>query len=55
MAIKSCQKCGLQFTCEGDNDCWCEKVHLHRKAMVEIMERYNDCLCPECLAEFEEE
>jgi len=55
MAVKKCQKCGASFTCEGDNDCWCEKVQLHKKEMIELMERYTDCLCPACLGEYERE
>ncbi len=49
MAVKKCQKCNAVFTCEGDNDCWCESVQLHRKEMIELMEQYTDCLCPDCL------
>lgn len=53
MAIKKCPKCAAQFTCEGDNDCWCEQVQVLKKEMITIMERYTDCLCPDCLAEYE--
>jgi len=53
MAVKKCQKCGASFSCEGDKDCWCEKVEINRKEMIEIMETYTDCLCPDCLKQFE--
>ncbi len=55
MAIKKCKKCGDPFTCEGDHDCWCEKVQIHKKEMTEIMSLYTDCLCPECLKAYERE
>ena len=55
MAEKICQECGTSFQCEGDNDCWCEKVQIHKKEMIELMEKYTDCLCPECLRKYEKE
>lgn len=53
MAIKTCPECKKQFTCDGDNDCWCEQVQVLKKDMIRIMERYTDCLCPDCLSEYE--
>lgn len=55
MAEKTCQKCGARFTCTGDSDCWCESVQIHKKEMIEIMGLYTDCLCPDCLREYEGE
>jgi hypothetical protein len=55
MALKKCKKCDSVFTCDGDNDCWCETVQIHKKEMVEIMEKYTDCLCPDCLKQYERE
>lgn len=52
---KKCPKCGQTFLCEGDNDCWCESVQLHKKEMIEIMENFTDCLCPDCLKKYERE
>ncbi|NJK84821.1 MAG: cysteine-rich CWC family protein [Bacteroidales bacterium] len=54
IANKTCPSCGKAFSCPGEDDCWCEKVQLHKKDMLFIMENYNDCLCPECLGRFEE-
>jgi len=51
---KKCPKCGKSFTCFGERDCWCEKVRIHKKEMMEILQKYSDCLCPECLKEYEE-
>jgi hypothetical protein len=53
MAIKKCPRCKASFSCEGDNDCWCEQVQILRKDMIKIMERFNDCLCPDCLKMYE--
>jgi len=54
MALKKCQKCGATFTCDGDNDCWCEKVDILKKEMIQLMEKYTDCLCPQCLSKYAE-
>ncbi len=51
--IKICPECGRDFSCFGDNDCWCEKIRLHRKDMVQILQKYADCLCPDCLKKYE--
>jgi hypothetical protein len=48
-ANKVCPNCGKSFRCEGDKDCWCEKVEIHRVRMLEIMELYTDCICPDCM------
>ena len=53
MATKICPECGRKFTCDGDNDCWCEHSQVLKKDMIRIMERYTDCLCPDCLSEYE--
>jgi hypothetical protein len=52
-AIKKCPKCGKSFTCYGEKDCWCENYRINKKEMLVIIEKYNDCLCQECLKEFE--
>ena len=52
---KKCPKCGAGFRCEGDKDCWCESAQIHKKEMIEIMDLYTDCLCPDCLKEYERE
>jgi hypothetical protein len=52
--IKTCPSCGTSFTCTGNEDCWCEKVRINKKEMLLIMQKYNDCLCPDCLKKYEE-
>ena len=52
MSEKECPRCEAHFRCEGDRDCWCEKVNIHRVQMLEVMELYTDCLCPACLKNY---
>ena len=52
MAEKTCPACGSRFRCEGERDCWCERVPVHRARMVEILERYTDCICPACMERY---
>jgi len=53
--LKRCPACGRFFTCQGDQDCWCEKVRIHSREMKVIMNTYKDCLCPRCLKKFEKD
>jgi hypothetical protein len=53
--IKTCPSCGNSFPCQSNDDCWCEKVKIHKKEMLEIMEKYTDCICPDCLKKYEKE
>ncbi len=53
--LKKCPSCGKFFTCQGDDDCWCEKVRINSPELKIIMNTYTDCLCQECLKKFEKE
>jgi len=53
MKMKSCPECGKEFRCEGDNDCWCEGKQIHKAQMFEMMQRYTNCICPDCLKKYE--
>jgi len=50
---KSCPKCGKRFGCMGE-DCWCHEIKILAKDVHIIRSNWDDCLCPECLKEFEE-
>ena len=50
---KRCQKCGVAFDCGGLFGCWCRDVKLDKTALATLKERYVDCLCPNCLKQFE--
>jgi hypothetical protein len=52
--LKRCPACGRFFTCQGNDDCWCEKVRINPREMKIIMNTYTDCLCPACLKKYEE-
>jgi hypothetical protein len=52
-SIKKCPKCGVLFSCEGD-DCWCHDYQILNKNIQLIRSTWNDCLCPSCLKEFAE-
>ena len=43
---ESCAKCGANFTCDVDGDCWCAKL----PPLVPDPDIGAACLCPECLA-----
>jgi hypothetical protein len=52
--LKKCPSCGKFFTCQGEEDCWCEKVNIHKASFLVISQDYNDCICPECLGKYAE-
>jgi len=44
-----CNKCGNAFGCGMGGKCWCYEISLDEKALKEIEDQYQGCLCPECL------
>ncbi len=52
--LKKCPACGKFFTCQGQDDCWCEKVSIHKKDFFRLSEEYSDCICQECLMKYAE-
>ena len=46
---KVCQRCHQTFEC-GQYGCWCGKVGVMEWQMDWISARFEDCLCPACLA-----
>ena len=46
---KRCSKCGVAFECGGLFGRWCRHVKLDRTTLAALKERYDDCLCPDCL------
>jgi hypothetical protein len=50
--IKKCPSCGKSFECFSENDCWCEGYAIGRKEFADIVGKYDDCLCPDCLKLF---
>lgn len=52
--LKKCPECGKLFTCQGEDDCWCESLQIHKKEMLVLNQKYNDCICQECLSKYTE-
>jgi hypothetical protein len=52
--LKKCPSCGKFFTCQGDDDCWCESYQIHKKDFLKLQEEYSDCICPDCLKKYAE-
>ena len=53
MKVKECPKCGKIFECAHSIDCWCSKIKLSNEIIEKIKNLYPDCLCENCLKEFE--
>jgi hypothetical protein len=50
---KKCSKCERAFTCQNEQrGCWCENIRLSREVLNDLRKKYQNCLCPACLAEF---
>lgn len=45
-----CGRCGVAFTCDVGEACWCHRVAVPAEALAEMRAKYDDCLCPGCLA-----
>lgn len=51
---KTCPKCGHKFRCETNDTCWCDSLNISRENLCKIRQCYLDCLCEECLKEYED-
>ncbi len=49
-----CPRCGAEFHCSKSGKCWCYEVNTSILVLKEIEEKYNSCLCPNCLREMNE-
>ncbi|MCK5281289.1 MAG: cysteine-rich CWC family protein [Cyclobacteriaceae bacterium] len=51
--IKNCPNCGNNFVCNNYNisNCGCMEVPLNNTARQLISDRYDGCLCVNCLKE----
>lgn len=50
---KVCSRCGTVFGCAPEPGCWCENLVLDAETLTKLRAEYADCLCPSCLAAFE--
>ncbi len=55
--IKECPRCQRAFECKNDNilECDCVKVVISKETYDYISQKYDDCLCINCLKEIEKE
>jgi hypothetical protein len=45
-----CEACGSEFTCEFTiRGCWCVDIKLSDETRALVKEKYNSCLCRQCL------
>ena len=54
---KSCPRCKQAFECKSGNitQCQCYGIALTDELMAYIEQRYNDCLCRDCLQYLQQE
>ena len=48
---KNCPRCNKPFECKADyiTQCWCSDIELKPELKAWLEQRYNDCLCHDCL------
>lgn len=52
---KVCESCGEAFGCGAKLDgCWCVDVGIPTEMAANLKAKFNDCLCPKCLASMAE-
>ena len=49
---KTCPRCAAVFECLSGG-CWCNDVRLSAAKLESLQRKYDDCLCPTCLASIE--
>jgi len=49
---KVCPVCDATFECLHSTECWCMAYVIPEENMELIRQRYNDCLCAECLSKY---
>lgn len=56
VVVKNCAECGAAFNCyrTSKKSCWCEDFSIPAENLKLLAEKYNNCLCPECLANYGE-
>ena len=50
----ACESCGAEFTCNaGEETCWCFDLKMSPEDLAELREKYQRCLCKDCLEKIE--
>ena len=54
--LKNCSKCHKSFECKVDDieQCHCSNHVLSAQLLEEISEKYDNCLCSNCLTDLKE-
>ncbi|WP_430813375.1 cysteine-rich CWC family protein [Carboxylicivirga sp. RSCT41] len=53
---KTCPKCGASYTCYSNTNktCWCNNFQIKTENLKVLADKYNGCLCPDCLSIYAE-
>lgn len=50
-----CERCGAKFECGVETgDCWCFMLPVSQEVLKNLSDKFDGCLCPECLLENEQ-
>ena len=47
----TCPACGATFECKLSTECWCGSVNVLPEVRAYLADRYETCLCRNCLEE----
>jgi hypothetical protein len=50
--LKNCPRCGKDFYCSTSSHCWCYEYDIPIEKLEILENKYDTCLCPECLKLF---
>jgi len=50
--LKRCPECGHFFACVTDGECWCHDYEVGQKNRKLLLQKYDDCICPDCLKKY---
>jgi hypothetical protein len=46
----TCESCGKEFACGANlGKCWCFEIDLDTEILAEFKEKFQNCLCQDCL------
>jgi hypothetical protein len=46
-----CPRCQQKFQCSKSNKCWCFEIGLDSNQLENLNEKFQSCLCPNCIEE----
>jgi hypothetical protein len=47
-----CPECKKEFFCSPSGKCWCAEVFVPPDKLIELSQKYDRCLCPDCLKKY---